>query len=129
MIIVILTLNSAAIIAGLIFWIIESRRRFEAERCIFRELKKVLDVADADLKQQQKVLRYCEFLRKRSKFHRYLIDTTIRRLDDQENNFRKFGEFIALIAESIPMHDPEAQSERKKRIEQLKRNFWSNEIP
>jgi len=124
MIYLILGLHTATIGAGLLYWFLESKRRREAEDAIFAELKKVLDIANNDLQAQEKIVAYIGQREKGHKFHRQLIDANIKRLNRQDADFGKFGEFIAMLAENIGPKDAKSVAIRKNRIETLKRNFW-----
>lgn len=118
---IIIILNFLAIIAGLVFWIIESGRRKKTEKEIFREIKNVISIAQADVDTLERI---CNFLQKSHKFHRWLIDRNAKAISEQEMNFTKFGEFIAMLAESIPMNSQEEMNSHQMRIESMISNFW-----
>lgn len=124
MIIIILLTHTALILAGLMFLVTESRRRRETELALFRELRQAIELIDEDLDKKEKLLKGWNFLMKRTKFHKWLIDGVTKEMRVQDNNFSKFGGFIAMIAESLPMPDPEAKHTHKQRIENLVHSFW-----
>ncbi|MCH7832896.1 MAG: class I tRNA ligase family protein, partial [Proteobacteria bacterium] len=81
---------------------------------------KVMQAAEkADIDTQNKILDYCRSLQKNYKFFKWRLSKTENRIDAQEDNFARFGEFIAMIAETIPMDDPEDIDRHKERIQQL----------
>lgn len=125
MILALILILTAANVAGFTLWILETKRRRAAEDSIFKEIKAVSDIAQADLKTQEKILAYTRYLRKAHKFFKWRLTKTENRIEAQEDHFAKFGEFIAMLAETIPMDDPDDIDRHKERIDQLTRNFFN----
>ena len=80
----IVILNFLSVVAGFVFWVLESKRRRTAEDTIFHELSQMLNNSKEDLDLAHKRERACDFLYKRSNLHYDLIKIIGKRLDKLE---------------------------------------------